>query len=280
MQAPAAQPAGPATHGVGGEPPREREAVDEVAAVEASRLLRHPVQPLEAQRLNGGGRAPHLARDEPERDAEAEEPGARHVVAQAADEPLLLGRAQADEHDVGLRLVQTSPDGLHLRRVVLEAEGRAVRPRDVQVRVLGLQDVGRGRRGARTAAEEVHGAAGPRGHLAQRVDEARPGDALERPASGDLARPHERHAVGDHEAGLAAELAHLLVVDHLAQDVQAGGDDPATHAPIERCEDPVQHLARCAGVNGDPQQRDPPRLHVHIVAKPGAFCVRSVAIHL
>ena len=72
----------------------EGQALNEVALRQATGFLRQAMNPLHAAALHPVRRAPHIAGDEAEADADAQPPGAGMVAAQAADQALLLGRAE------------------------------------------------------------------------------------------------------------------------------------------------------------------------------------------
>ena len=82
---------------------QELRIAHEIAAPQASRLLREPKEPLEADGGHPGRRALRLAGDEVESGADAQNDGWRHGLAYAMAPDLLLRGAEREEQQVRLR---------------------------------------------------------------------------------------------------------------------------------------------------------------------------------
>ena len=99
----------------------ERHADHDIAFEEAFGLLGQAMNPFQTVFSHPERGAADVAAEKAEADADAEPPGAGHGVADAIDDLLLLGRAEADVDDVGSGLAQNGDDVLELAGVFLEA---------------------------------------------------------------------------------------------------------------------------------------------------------------
>ena len=129
------------------------------------------MEPLQAEPLHQRGSAGDLAGDEAEGDAAGDEPRVRQARAQLEDEALLLREPQPDIHDVRGLLAQVLLDPVKPLWVTVEAERRAQRSREPNVRA-GLGQFRYGCLGrSRVAAEEEDRCAGIRRRGRQRDDQ-------------------------------------------------------------------------------------------------------------
>src|SRR5271154_2061097 len=100
------------------------------------------MQPLKANALHPSRSPPQIARDKAEADTEPQEPRVRCCLPQLQDQPLLLGKGQADVDEIGSGRSDGMLDRLICRGVGLKSEIRAkgpdyLDPREPRRKLLG-----------------------------------------------------------------------------------------------------------------------------------------------
>ncbi|ORV01371.1 hypothetical protein AWB93_07200 [Mycobacterium bohemicum] len=202
-----------------------RQIVAKVTAGEAARFLHQPVQPLQAESLEHRMRTSHDPRGHRDAAPATEAPGGGQLLAQAFDEALLPGEAQADEYQVrgGGRHGRE-----HLPRPFLgsvEPEGGGQGAGDAQAGSPRGGRLGRPLGDPFGAAEEVDRPAVGGGRRAQREQQRRARDAFGKPVALDARRPHQGHPVRDDERRPGYQAGELRIPGGRTGHVDIDGDD-------------------------------------------------------
>lgn len=220
----------------------------QVAGGEAAGLARQPVGPLQTRTLHPARGAGSVAGDEVDRGSAAQKPAERQVGPEPVDQVLLLGKAEADEDQVRLRLHHVGADRRQPVRVGVEPVLGRGAPGHPQSRAGG------GEHGSGAAAawrltwlpsQQVDRAAGPGQVIGERPDQAGARHPLRQRRAGQPGRPHQRHAVGHHQARVGEESAYRGIGAGQPQNVHVGRDDPAAFPPLQGRTDRPHHL--CLG---------------------------------
>ena len=117
----------------------------------------------------------------------------------AIDPQLLLGRAERDQHEVGLGGPQARQCGRAGRVAGIERQERRVGAGQRERREERPEPLARLVRHALGSAEQVHAPAAPRRPVGEGQEEVRARDLLRHRRAEEARRPHHRHAVGERQ---------------------------------------------------------------------------------
>ena len=213
--------------------PDEERVVLEIALPEPARLLDQAIEPFEAAALNPAWRLADIAADQVEGRANADHDGDIKDGQGRGHEVFLLGCAQADPDDVGLRGGDLGLKGLELGRCE-GAEGRRMGADDLQPGKLGLEDGSQGVRRAGTAAVEEVFPSRPLRGLADFEKKIGTVDSLHILKTGPSADPDHGHSVRSIEVGVVEDGAKGGIRLRFGDAVDAGNADVAL-GPIRNC---------------------------------------------
>ena len=133
--------------------------VDEIPPAEAPRLMSEPVKPLAAEPLYPSRCAPGIACGKVDACADPHAPTSGHDNSDPLYQPILLGKAKPDVHDVRLSVLNAVKHAVDQMVFAVETILRAVPARDAKTRAPPFDPLGGPPGTARLPPEQIDGAA-------------------------------------------------------------------------------------------------------------------------